>query len=84
MNSIISKWKTRIRCQVANFGASVDNVKGTHGSGENDVDDLSKALLEYRARYGQDFTMVECWKVLRGMILGRQRYPFSNRAFERK
>lgn len=65
-NSIISKWKTRIRGQVANFGAIIDNVKGTHRSGENDIDDMSKALMEYRARYGHDFNLVECWKVLRG------------------
>lgn len=84
MNSIISKWKTRIRCQVANFGAIVDNVKGTHGSGENDFDDMSKALLEYRARYGQDFTMVDCWRVLRGHDTWKAEIPFFQSGIRKK
>jgi hypothetical protein len=37
-DSIMSKWKTRIRGRVVNFCAIMDNVKYTHGSGENDAD----------------------------------------------
>ena len=59
-NSIMSKWKTRIRGLVANFCAIVDNVKYTHGSGENDADDMSKALMEYRVCYGH---VSLCWSV---------------------
>ena len=84
MNSIISKWKTRIRCQVTNFGAIVDNVKGTHGSGENDLDNMSKALIEYSARYGQDFTMLECWKVLRGHDSWKEEIPLFQSGVRKK
>lgn len=76
--------ETRIRGQVTSFGAIMDNVNRTHRSGENDVDDLSKALIEYRARYGHDFHMVECWKVLRGHDAWKDKQPLFQSGSRKK
>ena len=43
----------------------MNKIKDNHGSGESDVDDLSKALRVYCMIYGHDFTLGECWKILR-------------------
>ena len=74
-DSIMSKWKTRIRNRVANFGAIMDNVKLTHGSGENDMDDKQKALLEYEVRYGHEFLLYDCWKIMKDHDAWKREIP---------
>lgn len=74
-DSIMSKWKTRICNRVSNFCAIMDNVKDTHGSGEIDADDYSKALREYRVLYGHEFALEDCWKVLRNHDAWKREMP---------
>lgn len=74
-DSIMSKWKTRIRNRVENFCALMDNVKDKHESGENDADDYSKGVREYRLLYGDEFTLEDCWKVLTGHDAWKREMP---------
>ena len=65
-DSITTKWKTRIHSRVAKFCVIMSKSKDSHGSGENDAEDYSKSLREYRLLYGHEFTLKECWEILRG------------------
>lgn len=83
-NSIMSKWKTKIHGLVANYCAIMDNVKYTHGSGENDADDKDKALMEYRVRYGHDFNLLECWEILRSHDAWKKEMPIFQSGSRKK
>lgn len=74
-DSITTKWKNRIRNRVGNFCAIIDNIKDTHGSGENDANDKENALREYRVLYRHDFNLEDCWKVLRGHDAWKREVP---------
>ncbi|GKB17049.1 retrotransposon protein, putative, ty3-gypsy subclass [Tanacetum coccineum] len=58
-DSIVSKWKNRVRLII---GA---NVEENHESGANDLDVYHKACAEYKMMYKQDFTLEHCYNILK-------------------
>ena len=64
-NSIITKWKNRIRPRVGQFCAIYDNCYKNFGSGENDLTVYRRACEEYQIVYKHDFVLEHCWEILR-------------------
>ncbi|GJW56231.1 retrotransposon protein, putative, ty3-gypsy subclass [Tanacetum coccineum] len=64
-DSIVSKWKNRVRLRIGAFCAIIHNVKANHESGTNDLDVYHKACIEYKMIYKQDFTLEHCYNVLK-------------------
>ncbi|GKD37590.1 retrotransposon protein, putative, ty3-gypsy subclass [Tanacetum coccineum] len=57
-DSIVSKWKNRVRPRINTFDAN-------HESGTNDLDVYHKACTEYKMMYKSDFTLDHCYNVLK-------------------
>nr|GEY33493.1 protein ALP1-like [Tanacetum cinerariifolium] len=64
-DSILSKWKNRIRPRIGAFCAIINNVEENHESGSNDIDVYQKACAEYKMIYRQDFTLEHCYNILK-------------------
>ncbi|GJY56435.1 hypothetical protein Tco_0455550 [Tanacetum coccineum] len=64
-DSIISKWKNRVRPRIDAFCAIIHNVEANHESGINDLDVYHKACAEYKMIYKQDSTLKHCYNVLK-------------------
>ncbi|GKB40416.1 hypothetical protein Tco_0885358 [Tanacetum coccineum] len=59
------KWKT-VRPSVARFcGVHANVLRRAHDSGAGDEDYFNKALLDYEAEFGVQFTLCYCWEVLK-------------------
>ncbi|GKD59687.1 hypothetical protein Tco_1297196 [Tanacetum coccineum] len=63
--SIVSKWKNRVRPRIGAFCAIISNVEENHESGTNDLDVYHKACAEYKMMYKQDFTLKHCYNILK-------------------
>ncbi|GJY79171.1 hypothetical protein Tco_0484972, partial [Tanacetum coccineum] len=63
-DSIISKWKNRVRPRIDAFCTIIHNVKANHISGTNDLDVYHKVCAEYKMIYKQDFMLEHCYKIL--------------------
>ncbi|GJY92353.1 hypothetical protein Tco_0508135 [Tanacetum coccineum] len=60
------KWKT-VRLYVAWFCRTYANVmRRAQDSGAGDEDYYNRALLDYEAEHGMQFTLLHCWEVLKG------------------
>ncbi|GJX11034.1 hypothetical protein Tco_0200893 [Tanacetum coccineum] len=55
-DSIVSKWKNRVRPRIDAFCTIIHNVEANHESGTNDLDVYHKTCAEYKMIYKQDFT----------------------------
>ncbi|GJT16957.1 probable protein S-acyltransferase 17, partial [Tanacetum coccineum] len=64
-DSILSKWKNRVRLRIGAFCAIINNVKDNHESGSNDLDMFQKVCAEYKIIYRQDFTLEHCYNILK-------------------
>ncbi|GKC64290.1 RNA-directed DNA polymerase, eukaryota [Tanacetum coccineum] len=64
-DSILSKWKNRVRPRIGAFCAIINNVKDNHESGSNDLDMFQKVCAEYKIIYRQDFTLEHCYNILK-------------------
>ncbi|GKB44831.1 hypothetical protein Tco_0889773 [Tanacetum coccineum] len=54
-DSILSKWKNRVRLRISAFCAIFDNVQRRNKSGSCDLTVYQKACVEYAAEYDHDF-----------------------------
>ncbi|GJX35894.1 hypothetical protein Tco_0247451 [Tanacetum coccineum] len=62
-NMINGKWKT-VRPNVAQFCGTYANVmRRVHESGARDEDYYNRALLNYEAEQGMQFTLCHCWEM---------------------
>ncbi|GJX35161.1 retrotransposon protein, putative, ty3-gypsy subclass [Tanacetum coccineum] len=64
-DSIVSKWKNRVRPRIDAFCAIINNVEENNESGTNDPDVYHKACAEYKMMYKQDFTLEHCYNILK-------------------
>ncbi|GKC14660.1 hypothetical protein Tco_1011442 [Tanacetum coccineum] len=64
-DSIVSKWKNRVHPRIGAFCSIIHNVEANHESGTNDLDVYHKACAEYKMIYKQDFTLENCYNVLK-------------------
>ncbi|GJV92950.1 retrotransposon protein, putative, ty3-gypsy subclass [Tanacetum coccineum] len=64
-DSIVSKWKNRVRPRTGVFCSIINNVEDNHESGSNDIDVFQKACAEYKIIYSQDFTLENCYNILK-------------------
>ncbi|GKC19078.1 hypothetical protein Tco_1021228 [Tanacetum coccineum] len=64
-DSIVSKWKNRVRPRIGAFCTIINNVEENHESGTNDLDVYRKACAEYNMMYKQDFTLEHCYNILK-------------------
>ncbi|GKD60402.1 hypothetical protein Tco_1297911 [Tanacetum coccineum] len=64
-DSIVSKWKNKVRLRISAFCAIINNVEENHESGTNDLDVYHKACVEYKMMYKQDFTLEHCYNILK-------------------
>ncbi|GJR39837.1 hypothetical protein Tco_1215521 [Tanacetum coccineum] len=55
-DSIVGKWKNRVRPRIGAFCAIIKNIEANHESGINDLDVYQKACAEYKMMYKGDFT----------------------------
>ncbi|GJY82010.1 hypothetical protein Tco_0494761 [Tanacetum coccineum] len=54
-DSILSKWKNKVRPRIGSFCAIINNIEANHESGSNDLDVYQKACAEYKIIYMHDF-----------------------------
>nr|GEW74759.1 hypothetical protein [Tanacetum cinerariifolium] len=64
-DSIVNKWKNRVRPRIDAFCAIINNVEENHESGTNDLDVYHKACAEYKMMYKQDFMLEHCYNILK-------------------
>ncbi|GJZ03276.1 hypothetical protein Tco_0536551 [Tanacetum coccineum] len=64
-DSIVSKWKNRVRPRIGAFCAIIKNIKANHESCTNDLDVYHKACAEYKMMYTGDFTLEHCYNILK-------------------
>ncbi|GJW36460.1 hypothetical protein Tco_0059380 [Tanacetum coccineum] len=64
-DSIVRKWKNKVRPRIGAFCAIINNVEENHESGTNDLDVYHKACAEYKMMYKQDFTLEHCYNILK-------------------
>ncbi|GJX76092.1 hypothetical protein Tco_0322903 [Tanacetum coccineum] len=64
-DSIVSKWKNRVRPRIGAFCAIIHNVEANHESGTNDLDVYHKVCAEYKMIYKQDFMLEHCFNILK-------------------
>ncbi|GKA67212.1 hypothetical protein Tco_0767020 [Tanacetum coccineum] len=59
-DSIVSKWKNRVRPRII-----IKNIETNHESGTNDLDVYHKACAEYKMIYRGDFNLEHCYNILK-------------------
>ncbi|GJX52595.1 hypothetical protein Tco_0280964, partial [Tanacetum coccineum] len=64
-DSIVSKWKNKVRPRIGAFCAIIKNIGANHESGANDLDVYHKACAEYKMIYKGDFTLEHCYNILK-------------------
>ncbi|GJZ10126.1 retrotransposon protein, putative, ty3-gypsy subclass [Tanacetum coccineum] len=64
-DSIVSKWKNRVRPRIGAFCTIIKNIEANHESGTNDLDVYQKACAEYKMMYKGDFTLDHCYNILK-------------------
>nr|GEU71821.1 hypothetical protein [Tanacetum cinerariifolium] len=64
-DSILNKWKNRVRSRIGAFCAISDNVQRRNESGSCDLTVYQKACVEYAVEYDHDFSLEPCWKILK-------------------
>ncbi|GJV74596.1 hypothetical protein Tco_1506180 [Tanacetum coccineum] len=64
-DSILNKWKNRVRPRIDAFCAIINNVEDNHESGSDDLDVFQKACAEYKMIYRQDFMLEHCYNILK-------------------
>ncbi|GJW60034.1 hypothetical protein Tco_0109369 [Tanacetum coccineum] len=64
-DSIVSKWKNKVRPRIGAFCVIIYNVEVNHESGINDLDVYHKVCAEYKMIYKQDFTLEHCYNILK-------------------
>ncbi|GJS11614.1 hypothetical protein Tco_0368410 [Tanacetum coccineum] len=64
-DSIVSKWKNRVRPRIGAFCAIIKNIEANHESGTNDLDVYQKVCVEYKMMYKDDFTLEHCYNILK-------------------
>ncbi|GJT89404.1 retrotransposon protein, putative, ty3-gypsy subclass [Tanacetum coccineum] len=68
-DSIVSKWKNRVRPKIGAFCAIINNVEANHESGTNDLDVYRKACAKYKIMCKSDFTLEHCYNVLKDHLV---------------
>ena len=71
-NSIITKWKNRIRPRVGQFCVIYDNAYRNYASGVNDLTIYRQACAEYQIVYKHAFVMSIVGKCCGTMMFGRK------------
>ncbi|GKC85754.1 hypothetical protein Tco_1141471 [Tanacetum coccineum] len=64
-DSILNKWKNRVRPKIGRFCAIINNIEHNHESGSCDLNVYQKACVEYKLMYKHDFTLEACWNLLK-------------------
>ncbi|GJX86282.1 hypothetical protein Tco_0337056, partial [Tanacetum coccineum] len=64
-DSILSKWKDRVRPRIGQFCAIINNIEQNHESGSSDLNVYQKACAKYKLMYSHDFTLEACWNILK-------------------
>ncbi|GKE94425.1 hypothetical protein Tco_1579280, partial [Tanacetum coccineum] len=64
-DSILSKWKNRVRPRISAFCAIFNNVQWRNDSGSCDLIVYQKACVEYATEYDHDFSLELCWQILK-------------------
>ncbi|GJW33678.1 hypothetical protein Tco_0053710 [Tanacetum coccineum] len=64
-DSILSKWKNKVRPRIGSFCTIVNNIEANHESGSNDLDVYQKTCAEYKMIYRHDFTLEHCYNILK-------------------
>ncbi|GKC81357.1 hypothetical protein Tco_1137074 [Tanacetum coccineum] len=64
-DSILSKWKNKVRPRIGSFCAIINNIEANHESGSNDLDVYQKACAEYKIIYMHDFKLEHCYNILK-------------------
>ncbi|GJT25835.1 retrotransposon protein, putative, ty3-gypsy subclass [Tanacetum coccineum] len=64
-DSIVSKWKNRVRPKIGAFCAIIKNIEANHESGTNDLDVYQKACAEFKMIYKGDFNLEHCYNILK-------------------
>ncbi|GJZ47881.1 hypothetical protein Tco_0601713 [Tanacetum coccineum] len=64
-DTILSKWKNRVRHIIGAFCAIFDNVQWKNESGSCDLTVYQKACVEYAAEYNHDYLLERCWQILK-------------------
>lgn len=64
-DAVVSKWKNMIRPRIGAFSAIIKHIEGNHESGTNDPDVSQKACAEFKILYKSDFTLSNCYAILK-------------------
>ncbi|GKC57263.1 retrotransposon protein, putative, ty3-gypsy subclass, partial [Tanacetum coccineum] len=64
-DSIVSKWKNRVRPRIGAFCAIIKNIEANHESGTNDLDVYHKACAKYKMIYNGDFNLEHFYNILK-------------------
>ncbi|GJS80253.1 reverse transcriptase domain, reverse transcriptase zinc-binding domain protein [Tanacetum coccineum] len=64
-DSILNKWKNRVRPRIGAFCAIFDNVRRRNKSGSCDLTVYQKACVEYATEYDHEFSLEPCWQILK-------------------
>ncbi|GJT99946.1 hypothetical protein Tco_1110285 [Tanacetum coccineum] len=64
-DSILSKWKNRVRPRICAFCAIFDNVQRRNESGSCDLTVYQKACVEYVVEYDHDFSFEPCCQIFK-------------------
>ncbi|GJZ07207.1 hypothetical protein Tco_0541000, partial [Tanacetum coccineum] len=64
-DSIVSKWKNKVRPKIGAFCAIIKNIKANHESGTNDLDVYQKACAKFKMIYKGDFNLEHCYNILK-------------------
>nr|GEV74545.1 hypothetical protein [Tanacetum cinerariifolium] len=64
-DSILSKWRNKVRPIIGRFGAIINNIEENHKSGSCDLNVYQKTCVEYKLMYKHDFTLEACWNILK-------------------
>ncbi|GJY16165.1 retrotransposon protein, putative, ty3-gypsy subclass [Tanacetum coccineum] len=64
-DSIVSKWKNRVRPRIGAFCAIIKNIEANYESGTNDLDVYQKACAKYKMMYKGDFMLEHCYNILK-------------------
>ncbi|GJQ99409.1 hypothetical protein Tco_0522394 [Tanacetum coccineum] len=64
-DTILSKWKKRVRPRIGRFWAIISNIKENYESGSCDLNVYQKACAEYKLMYMHNFTLEACWNILK-------------------
>ncbi|GJV38489.1 hypothetical protein Tco_1410966 [Tanacetum coccineum] len=64
-DSILSKWKNRVIPRIGCFCVIINIIEENHKSGSIDLNVYQKACAEYKLIYRHDFTLENCYNILK-------------------